>query len=69
MKILLLAASLCAPGLFAPGSAFRPSPGDAVCEEPAEPSQQPIRMCSDAGRACSVDRNCCSGTCSKGTCQ
>jgi hypothetical protein len=25
--------------------------------------------CSDSGRSCSVDRNCCSGVCNHGSCQ
>lgn len=64
MKLAVLVASLCIPGLFAShGAAPLPDVG-AVCT-----SAEPTLACSDAGRACSVDRNCCSGTCSKGTCR
>ncbi|MEO6951973.1 MAG: hypothetical protein ABI321_09185 [Polyangia bacterium] len=67
MKIILLACSICAPGLFAsPGLAPRPSSTEAVSAAPIEGAEL---ACSDVGRSCSVDRNCCSGTCSKGTCQ
>ena len=32
------------------------------------PSPSPVPLCSDPGRSCSVDRNCCSGSCRKGSC-
>jgi len=30
---------------------------------------KPIIACSDPGRSCSVDRNCCSGSCVHGNCK
>lgn len=30
---------------------------------------KPVIGCSDNGRSCSVDRNCCSGSCVHGTCK
>ena len=36
----------------------------SACRPPATAQLE----CSDPGRSCSVDRNCCSNSCSKGTC-
>ncbi len=39
----------------------------ARADEP-DPNK-PVPLCSDPGRSCSVDRNCCSGSCVHGNCK
>jgi hypothetical protein len=55
--VLTLAALAVSVGTVRAQAATPPLPGS------------PIPMCSDPGWSCSVDRNCCSGTCNKGLCQ